>query len=308
MDSRQLRYFIAVYEQRNLSRAADQANVAQSALSHHISNLEAEFAMPLFERKPRGMEPTAAGERLYEHARIILRAMAEAEREIKEGGGLVAGDISIGMANSGVKAIGVPLMRAVLAKYPGLKLSLTESLSGATLLHLMACEVDLALVYNPPSDKDLIAEPVLEEQMFCVGTAKLIGKGKTPIKFEALADLPLILLRHGLSSRALLDDPVLLKRLDNHAILHLNSITGMIGALLEGLGCAIATKLFVQEQLKAGRLIAREVIEPTLTRTLYLCRLRNRPMTYAMEEMRRVMLALIADQVGRRLWEARLLI
>ncbi|WP_375143969.1 LysR family transcriptional regulator [Bradyrhizobium sp. Ash2021] len=36
MDSRQLRYFIAVYEQRNLSRAADQANVAQSALSHHI--------------------------------------------------------------------------------------------------------------------------------------------------------------------------------------------------------------------------------------------------------------------------------
>jgi LysR family nitrogen assimilation transcriptional regulator len=308
MDSRQLRYFIAVYEQRNLSRAADQANVAQSALSHHISNLEAEFAMPLFERKPRGMEPTAAGERLYEHARIILRAMAEAEREIKEGGGLIAGDISIGMANSGVKAIGVPLMRTVLAKYPGLKLSLTESLSGATLLHLMASEVDLALVYNPPSDKDLIAEPVLEEQMFCVGTAKLIGKGKIPIKFEALADLPLILLRHGLSSRALLDDPVLLKRLDNHAILHLNSITGMIGALLEGLGCAIATKLFVQEQLKAGRLIAREVIEPTLTRTLYLCRLRNRPMTYAMEEMRRVILALIADQVGRRLWEARLLI
>ena len=50
MDSRQLRYFIAVYEQRNLSRAADQANVAQSALSHHIANLEAEFATPLFER------------------------------------------------------------------------------------------------------------------------------------------------------------------------------------------------------------------------------------------------------------------
>ena len=65
MDSRQLRYFIAVYEQRNLSRAADQVNVAQSALSHHISNLEAEFATPLFERKSRGMEPTAAGERLY---------------------------------------------------------------------------------------------------------------------------------------------------------------------------------------------------------------------------------------------------
>jgi LysR family nitrogen assimilation transcriptional regulator len=64
----------------------------------------------------------------------------------------------------------------------------------------------------------------------------------------------------------------------------------------------------VQDQLKAGSLIAREVIEPTLARTLYLCRLRNRPMTYAMEEMRRLMLSLIAEQVGRGAWEATLLI
>src|SRR6267154_1795373 len=167
MDSRQLRYFIAVYQQRNLSRAADQVNVAQSALSHHISNLEAEFATPLFERKPRGVE----------------------------------------------------LMRTVLTKYPKLKLSLTESLSGATLMHLMISSVDLALVYNPPSEKELIAEPVLQEQMFCVGTAEVIGKSKAPITFEELTRLPLILLRYGLSSRALLDDPVLLKRLEANAIL-----------------------------------------------------------------------------------------
>jgi LysR family nitrogen assimilation transcriptional regulator len=308
MDSRQLRYFIAVYEQRNLSRAADQASVAQSALSHHIANLELEFATPLFERKPRGMEPTAAGERLYEHARIILRAMAAAEREIKEGSSVIAGDISIGMANSGMKAIGVPLMRTVLSKYPDVKLSLTESLSGATLMHLMSSEVDLALVYNPPSEKDLVAEPVLAEQMFCVGTEKLLGRSKVPIAFEDVTRLPLILLVHGLSSRALLDDPVLLKRLEANAILHLNSISGTTGALLAGLGCAVATKLFAQEQLKDRTLVAREVIEPKLTRTLYLCRLRNRPMTYVMEEMRRLMLALIVQQVGRGAWEATLLI
>lgn len=308
MDSRQLRYFITVYEQRNLSRAADQANVAQSALSHHISNLEAEFATPLFERKPRGMEPTAAAERLYEHARIILRAMAEAEREIKEGRTSIAGEISIGMASSGVKAIGVPLIKAVLSRYPNLRLSLTESLSGATLMHLMASEIDLALVYNPPSEKDLIAEPVLEEQMYCVGTAKVVGNSKKPIAFDELARLPQIMLLHGLSSRALLDDPVLLKRLEANAILHLNSINGTIGALLAGFGCAIATRLFAQEQLKAGRLVAREVVEPKLKRTLYLCHLRNRPMTYAMEEMRRLIRALIAERVGKGAWEATLLI
>jgi LysR family nitrogen assimilation transcriptional regulator len=198
-------------------------------------------------------------------------------------------------------------MKVVLAKYPNLKLSLTESLSGATLLHLMASEVDLALVYNPPSDKDLVAEAVLEEQMFCVGTAKLVGRDPAPISFDEMVKLPQIMLLHGLSSRALLDDPVLLKRLEANAILHLNSISGTIGALLAGLGCAIATRLFVKEQLAARQLVAREVVKPELTRTLYLCRLRNRPMTYAMEEMRRLILSLVADQVGQGRWEARLL-
>jgi len=66
--------------------------------------------------------------------------------------------------------------------------------------------------------------------------------------------------------------------------------------------------VFAQEQIEAGRLVAREVIEPKLIRTLYLCRLRNRPMTYAMEEMRRLMLALIADRVGQGAWQATLLI
>jgi DNA-binding transcriptional LysR family regulator len=308
MDSRQLRHFVAVYGHRNLSRAVDQTGVAQSALSHHIANLEAEFATSLFERKPRGMEPTAAAERLYEHARIILRAMAAAESEVRQGGNEISGEVSIGMANSGVKAIGVALMQTVLAKYPKLKLSLTESLSGATLMHLMASEVDLALVYNPPSDRDLVAERVLEEQMFCVGTPAVIGASKTPLTFEEFARLPIILLRQGIASRALLDDPVLLKRLEANAILHLNSISGTTGALLAGLGCTVATKLFVREQLKAGRLVAREVIEPKLTRTLYLCRLRNRPSTYVMEEMARLILSLIAEQVRNGSWEAATLI
>src|SRR5258708_36192029 len=160
--------------------------------------------------------------------------MGGGEREMKGGGRVIGGDISIGMANSGVKAIGVPLMRTVLAKYPNLKLSLTESLSGATLLHLMASEVDLALVYNPPSEKDLFAEPVLEEEMFCVGTPKLIGKSKAPITFEELTRLPLILLRYGLSSRSLRDEPVLLKPLEGNAIQHLNAITGSSCALRAG--------------------------------------------------------------------------
>ncbi len=56
------------------------------------------------------------------------------------------------MAYSAVKAIGVRLMQRVLADFPKLKISLSESHSGSTLLQLLASEVDLAMVYNPPQE------------------------------------------------------------------------------------------------------------------------------------------------------------
>jgi DNA-binding transcriptional LysR family regulator len=107
MDLRQLRYFVAIYENRSLSRAAQACNVAQSALSLHMSNLETDLGSPLFIRLPRGMAPTAAGVLLYEPARAILRSIHAAEEDLRQASGRIAGDIAIGMAYSAVKAIGV---------------------------------------------------------------------------------------------------------------------------------------------------------------------------------------------------------
>lgn len=305
MDSRQLRYFVAIYEQRNLSRAADLCGVAQSALSHHIGNLEAEFATPLFVRKPRGMQPTAAGERLYQHAKAILRAMATAERDIRLANEDISGEVSVGMAYSAVKAIGLPFMKTVLETYPKVKMSLTESLSASTLMHLMAAEVDIALVYNPPMDPQLGTEPVLEEQMVCVGRRNIIGDTDEPIRFDELLTLPIILLRQGVSSRALLDDVGLLRKLEANAKLQMNSVHAIAGALIAGLGCVIGTTLFMREALESGELHARVISEPTLTRTLYLCHLADRPATFLSETMRRLILDLVQAEIAAGRWAAR---
>ena len=72
MDIKQLTCFVSVFEHANLSHAASHLSIAQSAVSHHISNLEVQVGAPLFVRMPRGMKPTAAGQRLYGHAKAIL--------------------------------------------------------------------------------------------------------------------------------------------------------------------------------------------------------------------------------------------
>lgn len=306
MDARQLRYFVAIYEHGTLARAAENVRVATSALSHHLANLEAALATPLFHRKARGMEATAAGERLYEHATKILKAIAAAERDVRGAGGQVAGEVSIGLAYSVVKAIGVTLLKRVLDEYPKLRLILSESLSGSTLLQLLGSDVELAVVYNPPLDKRLRARPLLQERMVCVGRSDIIGATDDPITVAELLELPIIILRQGLSARALVDDAALLKKLEARARLQMNSVYAISGSLLAGLGCVIGTRHFLSEQLAQGRLVARPIVEPELTRTLYVCTMADEPASFALETVERLVVELISEAVRSESWDATL--
>jgi LysR family nitrogen assimilation transcriptional regulator len=97
---RQLRYFVAIAEAGVLAHAAESLNVAQSALSHHVSEAEAELGVKLLERRPRGIVLTAAGRRLYEHAGAILSALAQAEIDVKTFTETASGPISVGLSHT----------------------------------------------------------------------------------------------------------------------------------------------------------------------------------------------------------------
>lgn len=305
MDSRQLRYFAAICDAGSLSGAAVAEHVAVSALSYHLGNLEGELGLPLFHRKPRGLTPTAAGLRLYTHARAVLRAMDDAKQDLLVSQKVVTGEVAVGLAYSAVKAIGMKLAQHVLADYPGLRLSLTESLSGTTLLHLKSVDVDMALVYNPPQTPILDLTPLLEERMVLLGRPDLVGRTTQPITADELLNLPIILLRQGVSARALMEDTGLLKKLEARARLQMNSVQAIGDALVAGLGCAIGTDLFMRERLRSGELVSRPIVEPMLHRTLYLCQLNTRPPTAAREVIHDLVVKLVLESVESGDWPAR---
>ncbi len=307
MNSRQLTYLAAIYEHGTLTKAADHVRVATSALSHHLANLEDELSTKLFTRLPRRMQPTAAGDRLYVHAKAILRAMAAAEEDLREIGGEVSGEVSLGLSFSAVRAIGTNLIKKVLSDHPRVKLSMSENLSGANLVDLMKSDVDLALVFNPPHESGLKSTPVLEEKLICVGRKEIIGDTHAPIRFSDMLELPIIVLRQGLSARAILDDVTLLRRLEEKAKLQINSVNAITSSLVEGLGCVIGTKLFMQEPIDQRQLHFRPIIEPELSRTLHICELAERPPTVALETVREIVLTLIAESIQDNVWDATLL-
>lgn len=305
MDARQLRYFAAIYQQKNLSHAAQQCNVAQSAISHHLSNLEAELGVKLFDRMPRGMEPTPAGARLFEHAQAILRSMRAAAEDVLQLSEDIIGEIQVGLPFSVIDAVGVELMTAFHSNHPRARLIIHEALSSELHRQLLAGEHDLILCYNAPADDRVKLGFIHEEELCCAGRSEFLGATNDPIDFEEAVALPQIMLRRGEASRSISTHVRLLESLHRHAILELNSVNGMRKALLAGIGTAACPLITVRDLVASGSIVARPLVNPGSMRKLHHARLSERVPTRLMDAVLEELQRLIAEQVNDGRWPAK---
>jgi LysR family nitrogen assimilation transcriptional regulator len=153
MDFRQLRYFLGIVEAGSISAAAAQLHVAQPALSQQLARLEAELGTALLVRGPRGVMPTAAGEALRDHARILLRDLERASEAVRaEAGGPVRGSVTIGLPTTVAMALTLPLLRTMRDRHPGISLHLAESQSGHLLDWLHQGKADVIVLFELPGE------------------------------------------------------------------------------------------------------------------------------------------------------------
>ena len=303
MDTRQLRYFVAVYEHRNLGLAAQAKHVAQSAISQQILKLETEHGVQLFHRLPRGMQPTAAGTRLYEHAQVILRSMSAASDDLRHFAAEISGDIQLGLPFTVIDAIGIELMTQFRELYPKARLILHESLSADLHHQLLAGEHDWILSYNPPRQERVVQQRVVEEELCCIGTREYLGDDdQRPILLDDMLRLPQVVLRRGEASRSMSAQGRLLDELHAHAVIEINSTNGLRKAVSAGVGVVASPTITFRDLVAEGIVLARP-IEPRTTRLLQLCRLADRLPTALMEAAQTMTLGLIRQQVDARRWD-----
>ncbi|MBK4738957.1 LysR family transcriptional regulator [Noviherbaspirillum pedocola] len=150
MELRHLRYFIAVAEERHITRAAERLGMQQPPLSQQIKLLEAQLGFALFRRLPRGVELTEAGRMFLRDAKALLSDLdAAAERAARAAQGM-EGAVAIGFTTSAAAHSYAPgLLRAFRSACPRVALQLKEDNAGRLTEALVEGKLDVALLRAP---------------------------------------------------------------------------------------------------------------------------------------------------------------
>lgn len=304
---KQLQYFVAVAESGVLSHASLSLDVAQSAISQHISRLESSLGVTLLERRARGVSLTPAGARLHEHARTILASLKTTEEDIRTFSESTTGSIGVGLSHTAVDHVASSLMRNVRESCPGVALVVREALSAQLVSEVIAGDLDTALVFNPPDDGRLEGVALIEEDMFLIGTPALIGADSGPVRFADMVQQRIITPFPSGSLKAMVESHLLRNRIASNDLLQIDSLAAMRLALEQGLGSSILGRSSVSASLAEGRLHARRIVDPPLSRRLSQVWLRARPRTRAFAEVSHLASVALEEAVREGRWPATIL-
>lgn len=204
MQSRVLRYFLAVYDTRNLSVAAEQVHVTQPALSRAIRQLEDQVGVSLFERRPHGLEPTRFADILARHGRRMDMEYRHALAEIEIAGG-AATTLRIGAGPIWYSRILPAIFPAYLRANPHVRLKVQSGVISTLVPQLLVGKFDLICsTLDFPAHPGLIREPVVEVEHVLIARRQ---HPLAPAMSESLAPLPAQAIK-GFAWIVLADDEV----------------------------------------------------------------------------------------------------
>jgi DNA-binding transcriptional LysR family regulator len=189
---RQLRYFVAVAEERNLTRAAARLHIAQQSLSQQIRTLEAQLGVTLFERSTRGVELTAVGAVLLREARPVLAQAERAVEAVRRAARGEQGELRVGFLSTVENYFMPPVVRAFRERHPAVTLHTEDVPIAALVAGLRDGTLDAGLS-RPPLVDDLATEVVLREPVAAVLPEGHPLADRAELTLADLADEPWVL-------------------------------------------------------------------------------------------------------------------
>ncbi len=269
MDYRDL-VFIAVAEHLSFSKAAEDLNISQPAVTKHIKELENRYDINLFERKGNKIYLTRAGKKVYNAFKQIATQYRELDFEISQMHDTVSGELIIG-ASSTISQYVIPQTIASFHKrYPKIQMHLINGNSFEMEKLLLNNQVDLALVENQSSQAGISYKSFLDDELIVVTGANSVYAKRKTISKEDMMRFPIVLREQGSGTLEVIKKAFAQQGapFDSlNTLIHLGSTESIKNFLQDFDGVAIISEKAALTELYMKSLIKLKVTDFTIPRT-----------------------------------------
>ena len=304
MDVRQLRYFVSIVDFGSLGKAAEKLFVAQPSLSQQMARLEDELGVPLLLRSNHGVTPTAEGDALYRHARLVLKQMEQLKQEVMKGVGVESGTVALGLPTTMASVLAVPLFERIQDRYPGIRLQFFETMSGYLNELLANGRLDLGILFRESDTPGITALPVLDETLYLFGEpGGAISPHRSTCPLADLSGVPMVAPGASNGLRLLLERTFLSEKVDLNIVADIDSLPSMLLIANSGRACTILPGSAVAQWHRSRLPKMRKIVNPLIRRPASICWPNGVPIHSATIAVRETLIDLIKEQVLQNAWK-----
>ncbi len=252
-----LRYIDEIARCGSIRQAAERLHIAPSAVNRRLQDIEAELGTPIFERLPRGMRLTAAGELFIGYVRSRSAELDQVRSRIEELQGLRRGTVRVAVSQALAPAFLPGVMASFRKQHPLVDFRVDVADHVRALAALRAFETDIALVLGLSPDPDLDITVHSEQKLLAVMHRSHPLAQKPGLRLRDCADYPLVLSNPDTAGRQLLERFLTRSSMKLRPVVESNSFELLRNCVYHEQ--AITFQIAIGAVTDGGRLVSREI-------------------------------------------------
>lgn len=267
MDLRQIQYFVALHEEKSITKSARRLHVVQPAVSMQIRRIEDEYGVTLFDRTPSGVYPNDAAKSIYPLCVEILAKVEKVRHTLCDSSGKLSGTLAVGIPPSVAHGILAGVLFGFRSKYPTVQLVVYEGYSAHLVNWLLQGEIDLAILAEYEDDPRLHCQPIATEQLRVLISVDTPLDGDR-IRGEELRALKLIVPSAKNLIRILIDTEFERHGLSLMPAMEVDSLAAVFATVRQPGWASIVPASAIRDADLANGLRSVALVDPTIRRTL----------------------------------------
>nr|WP_249137655.1 LysR family transcriptional regulator [Bradyrhizobium canariense] len=286
-----LRNFIAIVETGSIREAADNLQIAQSALSRQILRLERDFGAPLLERLPRGVAPTTAGQIVLRHIRLTLDQIRGARDELTALKGLRTGKIGLAVIEPFASSVLPDCIARFRGTYPGIVFDVRVGNTRQVTTLVKEGISELGIAYNAPREAGIALRASTRQPLVAMVNPQHKLASASTLKLKDVAAWPLILPPGGSPTRLLIEEAARRSNTQiERILLESDSVALRLAVALRTDGIAVLAQLSGENDRNAGVLRMLPISDAMLSDgRLELLAADGRVLTHATQQFERLL-------------------